>query len=199
MILWKVWLAFKERIYFWRMSILDSNGFHWKRNRYRAKFNEMRDSIWDFLCVFFDFVRCSIAARTVLYIGNHVFGNRLTKCFYIHRFLLRPTKVIAKNIHIFGALHSYFTVHYYFQYILLTPHKIIYIYDCSKHWLVSIANSFSWFLSSFGIDSSLLLLPPPPTSSSSLIQFNDSWIFGLVQSFQCIFTNFSSLFTSRNV
>ena len=28
-------------------------------------------------------------------------------------------------------------------------HIIIYIYDCMKHWLVSIANSFSWFLSSF--------------------------------------------------
>lgn len=52
---------------------------------------------------------------------------------------------------IFNALRSAVQYYYYYFSIYYILHIIIYIYDHTKHWLVLIANSFSWFLSSCSV------------------------------------------------
>lgn len=92
---------------------------------------------FEIFCIFFLFVGRSIATRSVLNIENHVFGNRLTKCFYIRYFLLRSTKVIAmktkmqisQRISISSVLYTVTLPFIIIFNILHTLHKIIYIYD----------------------------------------------------------------------
>lgn len=151
MIVRKIWDCHSKCLEEWAFLVYKKNMY---RVKFALKFNKMC-YVWLCLCVCVFFPFCLPFALCCSFSRHrywNVFGNRLIKCLWIDYFVWL-TKAIAikielqrpKNLCLWslcGPLLLFF--------FLSRSKCSIYIYDYMKHWLVSIANSFSWFLSSLG-------------------------------------------------
>lgn len=151
MIVRKIWDCHSKCLEEWAFLVYKKNMY---RVKFALKFNKMC-YVWLCLCVCVFFSLLSAFCSVLLFLSASVL-KRVRKSINKMplNWLFRVTDKSDRNKNRIAKAQESVPLEFMWPVIIiffLSRSKCsIYIYDYMKHWLVSIANSFSWFLSSLG-------------------------------------------------